>query len=161
MMPHPLFAHFDHQMELLALIANAATCISCKLGPQVAQLALVQDLVISWHHLHCFQSWPPSRITCIATLPWIVLLISVSIELVSSSARVTSVKSRKRDGHRPRPIDRTPNLPGSDRNELFYGRAFFMFFSTIELLFRNRAKMADWAQAGNHPASGPGQEQDS
>ena len=47
MMPHPLFAHFGHQMELLALIANLATCISCKLGPQVAQLALVQNLVIS------------------------------------------------------------------------------------------------------------------
>ena len=59
-MPHPLFAQFGHQMELFALIANLATMsISCKLGPQVAQLALVQNLVISWHHLHCFQSWPP------------------------------------------------------------------------------------------------------
>jgi hypothetical protein len=41
---------------------------------------------------------------CIATLPWIALLaLSVSIELVSSSARVTSVKSYKplvvSDGH--------------------------------------------------------------
>ena len=36
------------------------------------------------------------NITCIASLPWISLLaISVSIELVSSSARVTSVKSAK------------------------------------------------------------------
>ena len=41
---------------------------------------------------------------CIATLPWIALLaLSVSIELVSSTARVTSVKSHKggsvSDGH--------------------------------------------------------------
>ena len=62
-------------------------CISCKFGHQ---MALVQ---ISWRHLHCFQSWPPDCVTCIATLPWIALLaLSVSIELVSSSARVTSVK---------------------------------------------------------------------
>ena len=60
----------------------------------MAQLALVQNLVISWHHLHCLQSWPPGCVTCIATLPWIALLaLSVSIDLVSSSARVTSVKS--------------------------------------------------------------------
>ena len=43
-------------------------------------------------------------ITCIASLPWIALLaLSASIELVSSSARVTSVKSQKplllSDGH--------------------------------------------------------------
>ena len=38
----------------------------------------------------------PGRITFIATLPWNALLaISVSIESVSSSARVTSVKSAK------------------------------------------------------------------
>ena len=55
--------------------------------------AAIQNLVIISHRLHCFQSWAPGRITCIATLPWIALLaISVSIELVSSSARVTSVK---------------------------------------------------------------------
>ena len=60
----------------------------------LAQLALVQNLIIRWHHLHCLQIWPPGCVTCIATLPWIALLaLSVSIELVSSSARVTSVKS--------------------------------------------------------------------
>ena len=48
------------------------------------------------------QNWSPDGATrisynCIATLPWIVLLtLSVSIELVSSSARVTSVKFHKR-----------------------------------------------------------------
>ena len=76
---------------------GGATCISCKFGHQVAQLALVQHLVIRWRHLHCFQSWPLGRVTCIATLPWIALLaLSVSIELVSSSGRVASVKFHKR-----------------------------------------------------------------
>ena len=50
---------------------DGATCTACKFGLQVAQLALVQNLVISWRHLHCFQSWPPDCVTCIATLPWI------------------------------------------------------------------------------------------
>ena len=100
MMPHPLFAHFGHQMELLALIANLATrrhhlhqlqirspsgttCIGSKFGHQLAPFALLPKLATRLHH-------------CIATLPWIALLaLSVSIELVSSSARVTSVKSTK------------------------------------------------------------------
>ena len=48
--------------------------------------------------MHYLQIWSPDGATCIsytwiATLPWIVLLtLSVSIELVSSSARVKSVK---------------------------------------------------------------------
>ena len=100
MMPHPLFAHFGHQMELLALIANLATrrhhlhqlqirspsgttCIGSKFGHQLAPFALLPKLATRLHH-------------CIATLPWIALLaLSVSIELVSSSARVTSVKSQQ------------------------------------------------------------------
>ena len=89
----------------------------------MAQLALVQNLVISWCHLHCFQSWPPDCVTCIATLPWIALLaLSVSIELVPSLARVTSVKSTQAlgvtDGETSGPKDRTPGLPGSDKNKL-------------------------------------------
>ena len=102
---------FGHKMVPLALVPHLATrwhhlhylqiwppdgttCISCKFGHQMAQLGLVQNLVIRWRHLHCLQSCPPGCITCIATLPWIALLaLSVSIELVSSSARVTSVKS--------------------------------------------------------------------
>ena len=83
-------------------------------GHQVAQLELVQNLVISWRHLHCFQSWPP----------WIALLASsVSIELVSSSARVTSVNSSQRCLSLWRtsgPKDRTPGLPGSDKNSVYY-----------------------------------------
>ena len=62
----------------------------------MAPLALVANLTTRWRHLHCLQSWPPGCVTCIATLPWIALLaLSVSIGLVSSSARVTSVKSAK------------------------------------------------------------------
>ena len=92
MMPHPMFAHFGHQMELFALIANLATCIllqigtTCigsKFGHEVAPLALVLKLATRLHQ-------------CIATLPWIALLaLSVGIELVSSLARVTSVKFHK------------------------------------------------------------------
>ena len=49
MMHHPLFPHFGHQIELLAQIwpQGSTTSISCKLGPQVAQLVLVQNLFIS------------------------------------------------------------------------------------------------------------------
>ena len=63
---------------------------------------------------------------CIATLPWIALLaLSVSIEFVSSSARVTSVKSAK--GilsllETSEPIDRTPGTPGSDKNWYIFMR---------------------------------------
>ena len=45
--------------------------------------------------------------------------IIISIELVSSSARVTSVKFHKvlggREVQRPGPIDRTPETPGSGK----------------------------------------------
>ena len=72
----------------LALKANVAT--SWKFGHQV------QNLVIRWRHLHWFQCCPPGWVTCIATLPGIALLtLSVGIDLVSSSARVTSVKSQQ------------------------------------------------------------------
>ena len=51
-------------------------------------------------HVTCiawFQIWPPGCVTRVAKLPWNVLLaLSVSIGLVSSSARVTSVKSATR-----------------------------------------------------------------
>ena len=87
------WTNFVNNMAPLALVANLATCISCIFGHQVTQRGLVQNLVMRWCHLHCLQSWPLGWVTCIATLLWIALLaLSVSIELVSSSARVTSVK---------------------------------------------------------------------
>ena len=56
----------------------------------------------------------------ITTLPWIVLLtLSVSIELVFSSARITSVKFQKHLGVRENWIHRSEPrylAPGSDKN---------------------------------------------
>ena len=83
--------------------------MNCKFGHQVVPLALVSILATRWRHLHCYIAWDCP------------LTSSVGIELLSSSARVTSVKSAKplvvTDGHRPRPIDRTPGTPGSDKNQ--------------------------------------------
>ena len=81
----PCSCKFGHQMAPLALVANWATiiCIVSKFGHQVAPLALVLKLATRLHH-------------CIATFSWIArLALSVGIELLSSSARVTSVKSAK------------------------------------------------------------------
>ena len=47
-----------------------------------------------------------------------LLASSVSIELVSSSARVTSAKFHKGVIETPGPIDRTPETPGSGKNGL-------------------------------------------
>ena len=70
-------------------------------------------------NLHCFQywTWSPDCITCIAT-SWIAILaLSVGIELVSSSARVTSVKSQHvSELETTGPIDRTPGIPGYNKN---------------------------------------------
>ena len=54
-------------------------------------------------------------------MPGIALLVSSArIELVSSSTRVTSVKSTKHqllsELETLGPIDRTPGIPGSDKN---------------------------------------------
>ena len=54
------------------------------------KLKLVKD----WHNLHKLRVWPPGGANFIATLHWIALL-AVGIELVTLSARVTSVKSQK------------------------------------------------------------------
>ena len=98
--------HHLHQLQIRS--PSGTTCIGSKFGHQLAPFALLPKLATRLHH-------------CIATLPWIALLaLSVSIELVSSSARVTSVKSYKplvvclwrTSG----PKDRTPGLPGSDKN---------------------------------------------
>ena len=59
-------------------------------------------------------------------LPWIALLVSsVSIELVSSAARVTSVKSGKGGSL----SDRTPGAPGFEKISLsFFKREAFLQF---------------------------------
>ena len=104
------FASVGHQVALLALIANlvtrwrylyqlqigppdGATCISCKLGGATSIGSKVG------HHVGygdtCISDKFGHQVASLA-LPWIVLLaLSVGIELVSSSARVTSIKSTK------------------------------------------------------------------
>ena len=116
---------FGHQMMLFALITNLATrwrnthqlqfwprwChlhklkigqtsgttwILSKFGHQVTPHALVPKFAIRWQHLQILRIWPPGCVTCIVTLPWIALVaLSSSIELVSTSTRVTSVKFQK------------------------------------------------------------------
>ena len=89
----------------------------------MALLALIANLTTRWRYLHQMQILPPDGATCIATLPRIALLTSsVGIELISSSARVTSVKSAKglrlSQLERTGPIDRTPGTPGSDKKSV-------------------------------------------
>ena len=65
------------------------------------------------------QLWLPGDATCIATLSGIALLASlVDIELISSSARVISIKSTKHHGVTSGPVDRTSVIPGSIKNWL-------------------------------------------
>ena len=78
----------------------------------MAPLALVANLTTRWRTcISCTFDQPPGRTSCIATLPWIALLtLSISIDLVSSSARVTSVKSTQvAHLETPGPKDRTPD----------------------------------------------------
>ena len=108
----------------------------------MAPLASVPNLATRWRHWHWLQIWPTDGTTWINfkfslqveslalphcnamqcnAMPWIALLaLSVSIELVISSARVTSVRSAKGlsvcEWERTGPIDRTPGTPGSDKN---------------------------------------------
>ena len=75
---------------------DSTTCTSCRFGQQLGLLELVASLATKCCHLHKFPFWPPGGATCIATLPRIALLTSsAGVELLSSSARVTSVKSAK------------------------------------------------------------------
>ena len=104
----------------------------CTKRHKVAPIVMVTNSATRWRNLHGFQFWTPTGTTCInykfATrdtciailhaLPWNVLLaLSVSIGLVSSSARVTSVKFQKPlsvcQFETTGPIDRTPETPGS------------------------------------------------
>ena len=89
--PDCKFGHQEGPLQLQNRPPSGTTCIGSTFCHQVAPLALVQ-------------SWPPGWVTCIATLPAIDLLaLSVIIGLVTSLARVTSVKSAKgvllTDGH--------------------------------------------------------------
>ena len=77
---------FYHQIVPFALVANLSIYIGYKFCHQMALLELVQNFTTR------LTGW----VTCISTLPWIALLaLSVSIDLLSPSARVTSVKFQK------------------------------------------------------------------
>ena len=89
----------------------------------MAPIVLLSKLTTRLHYLHYLH--------CYIAL----LALSVSIELVSSSARVTSVKSTKglgrTDGQTSGPKDRTPGLPGSDKYFLYCFPAFTFYISQI------------------------------
>ena len=83
----------------------------------MAPLALIANLVTRWCCLHWLNIWTSSGgATCLATLPWIALMtLYVSIELVSSSARGTLVKSQQNLSvihlETPEPIDGSLGIP--------------------------------------------------
>ena len=110
---------FAHQMALLSLVPylttrwhhlhwlqtcppDSTTWISYKFGHHMSPLVLVPNLTTRllftnlttrWHHLH-YLHYKFAHQTKSHALPWIALLaLSVSIDLVSSSTRVTSIKS--------------------------------------------------------------------
>ena len=90
-----------HQMELLALIANLATRRHHLHQLQIGSPSGTTCIGSKFGHLvHDITSKVPklaTRLSHIATLPWNAFLsLSVSIQFVSSSARVTSVKFHKR-----------------------------------------------------------------
>ena len=80
---------------------------------------------------HC---WPPGCVTCIDILPWIALLaLSVSIELVSSSARITSAKSQQGLGQTSGPKDRTPGLESFNLSEKMLGKHMAIILKLLNL----------------------------
>ena len=85
------------KLSPLALVANLHFLKICKITKlQVAPFALFTNSTNMWHFLQWSQILPPGGVTCIATLTWIAILdLSVDIEFVASSARVTSVYPAK------------------------------------------------------------------
>ena len=130
-LPTFISSKFGHQMAPLALVpswrGNSSYGVRCASGNVLFKYASSDLLQIGSKFgnqvtsLPKFEGCPPGWVTCIATLPWITLLtLSVSIKLVSLSARVTSVKFQ----HgvvltETRHIDRT-RRPGSDKNILHF-----------------------------------------
>ena len=83
---------------------------SCKFYHQMAPHALVPNLATRWRHFH-LQG-------CVNMHCHIALNCPIGIMSQYSLSRVTSVKSTKGVGlsFRHRPIDRTPSIPGADKN---------------------------------------------
>ena len=70
--------------------SSDSTCSSSKFDHQLAPPALVPNLTNMHCNWHWFQFWPPGGTTCIATLPWIVLLISLSCYLKQPESHQSS-----------------------------------------------------------------------
>ena len=92
-----------------------------------------------------FQSWPLGCVTRIATLPWnAILALSVSIELVSSAARVSQLSLQQ--GllvcllQRTGPIDRTPGTPGSDKKKKDNIQLKYINFSYVLAKFKSSSE---------------------
>ena len=88
-------------MVSFALVENLATCIDYKFGHQVAQLGLVQNLVLMWRHLDCLQSWPPVCITAVPhclELPYWHYQLVLSWYLHQPESHQLSVKKWRTDG---------------------------------------------------------------
>ena len=83
-----LATRWRHLHELKNWPPDGATGISSKFGHQMASLALVPKLATRLPHMHCHITF-----NC-------PLALSVGIDLVSSTARVTSVKSTQGVGVR-------------------------------------------------------------
>ena len=97
-------------------------------------------------------------ITLIASFPWIApLALSASIELVSSSARVTSVKFQKpllvSEWETSEPIDRTPETPGSykNRNQTWFTTIHGYIFLGLLLCWRLQGQRTAESDCSSHP----------
>ena len=68
-----LATRWRHLHELKNWPQDGATCISCmswKIGHQMASLALVPNLATRWHHLHELKNWPQDGATSISCMSW-------------------------------------------------------------------------------------------
>ena len=98
----PTWSHLQYSLQLLHHLADP-------LGDLIAHIGHLHTSLLLHHHLNDDHQ-----------LQIALLASSVSIGLVSSLARVTSAKFQKGVGWReletPGPIDRTPETPGSGKN---------------------------------------------
>ena len=96
----PTWSHLQYSLQLLHHLADP-------LGDLIAHIGHLHTSLLLHHHLNDHHQ-----------LQIAILASSVSIDLVSLSARVTSAKSQPKLLYRqtPGPIDRTPETPGSGKN---------------------------------------------
>ena len=126
---------FGHQFQIWP--PGGATCISCKFVHQVAPLALVPCLVTRWRYLHWFQNCPPGSTTCITYqfghqvaplalpdclwLPYWHHQLVLSWYLYELESHQLSLQ-KLFQSVTPKSTDRTPGIPGFDKNHRCYCR---------------------------------------